>query len=104
MTIAEAINAASAEYDEEVRRCQRDSALNELMASATLTEYQEIDQELPGYISEILGVLKMPPGVLDPRIYRMARMVFRMGMRAQRKLDQPDQRTATLWRSDTREQ
>jgi hypothetical protein len=102
MTIAEALRAVNDEYNDECLRTRNNAAFNELVASAIGGEYEEIDQELPSYVGEILAALDMPPGIVDPRYYQMARMCFRMGMRVQRKLDQPNKKTTMFWRSDQR--
>lgn len=104
MTIAEAIRAASDEYTEECRRSGCEAAFNQLMEATIGAEYQEIDKELPSYVGDILGALGFPNGPVDGRYYQMARMVFRMGMRTQRKLARPDQATTMFWRSDQKEQ
>lgn len=102
MTIGEAFRAVTAEYNAECASARRDKTFNEFMGATLITESQEIDEELPGLVGEILTVLEMPPGILDPRIYTMTRMIFRAGMRVQRKLDRPDETTTLFWRSDQR--
>jgi len=102
MTITEAFLAVTREYNDECLRVRDNAALQELMQSTVCAEYQEIDQALPDYVGEILAHLEMPPGYLDPRIYTMVRMVFRFGMRTQRKLDRPEEATSMFWRSDQR--
>lgn len=37
---------------------------------------------------------------VPPEIFQMARMCFRMGMRVQRKLDHPGEKTSMFWRTD----
>ena len=59
-------------------------------------EYEEMDKELPGYVADIARTMGVKPGTyLPPYIYQIARMCFRFWMRTQRKLDHPDQHTAT---------
>jgi hypothetical protein len=98
MTISEAMNAASNEYDIECGKARNDQSFGRLINDILGVEYEEIDAELASYVSDILGALGMR-GILDPRYYQMARMCFRMGMRVQRKIDQPDKPTSMLWRS-----
>jgi|SRR6516162_2540437 hypothetical protein len=100
MTIDQAIDAVSQEYNAECLRTEDDAAFASLFVEVFRVEYAEIDRELPGYVGEIMAVLGMGPGVLDPRLYQMARMCFRLGMRTQRKLDRPDQATTAFWRTD----
>ena len=97
MTIDEAICAVSDEYNRDCERAARDERYTKLMRDAIYREYDEIDRELPGYVGEIARASGVVDGtILDPWIYQMARMCFRLGMRVQRKLDQPDQET-TFW-------
>jgi hypothetical protein len=104
VTIAEAFRAVEDEYNKECIRAREESSFNELMGSVIVSEYQEIDEVLPDCVAGALTSLEMPPGILDSRIYIMVRLVFRAGMRTQRKLDRPDQETSTFWRSDQRGQ
>jgi hypothetical protein len=72
------------------------------MMETMANEYEEIDRELPGYVAEIALCHGLPPGTELPGwIYQLARMVFRMGMRTQRKIDRPEEVSSTFWRSDT---
>ena len=101
MTIAEAMKAASDEYNQECHRMREDKAFAALCAEYMRGEYRQIDQELPGYVSDIMLSQGAPSGtILDFAFYQMARMCFRMGMRVQRKLDHPTEATSILWRSD----
>lgn len=104
MTIGEAMCAVNDEYSEECERAKREHPFNLLLQHAIGAEYVEIDQQLPSYVGEIMGaLLKLPiPGrvVIPPEVYQLARMCFRMGMRVQRKLDHPEERSSLFWRSD----
>ncbi len=104
MTIGEAFRAVNEEYNAECASANTEQTFNEFMGATLIAEAKEIDEELPRLVGEILTALEMPPGILDHRIYTMARMVFRAGMRVQRKLDRPDKETTIFWRSDQREQ
>ena len=97
MTINEAIRAVSDEYDRDCQRSSQDARYGKLLKDAIDWEYIQIDRELPGLVAGIARGSGVANGtVLDPWIYQMARMCFRLGMRVQRKLDQPDQET-TFW-------
>lgn len=99
MTIDQAMRAASDEYDADVARSRSSPAFLEVMAKAMEKEYKEMDVELPAYVAEIAVELGQPKGTrLDPWIYQLARMCFRMGMRTQRKIDHPSEATSVLWR------
>jgi hypothetical protein len=101
MTISEAMEAAGWEYDRECAQARADQTFNMLMGRLIGGEYEEIDRELPGYVADIARAHGVIPGtVLPDYVYQMARMVFRMGMRTQRKLDHPDEPTTMFWRSD----
>lgn len=101
MTIAEAMLAVNDEYNEECRRAQQEHPFNLLMVHAINSEYAEIDQELPSYVSDIAHAMGVPSGtIVEPWIYQLARMAFRMGMRTQRKLERPEERSSLFWRSD----
>jgi hypothetical protein len=101
MNITEAMRAVSNEYDREAERTGKDHTFHTLAAKCLVKEYEEIDQELPGYVAEIAASMGVPYGTeLPPYVYQAARMCFRMGMRTQRKLTQPDQATSIFWRSD----
>ena len=101
MTIGEAMRAVSDEYDEEVKRARQDEAFGALMGACIGLEYEEMNTELPHYVSEIARASGVKTGTaLPPYVYQMARMCFRMGMRTQRKLDRPDEPTTMFWRSD----
>lgn len=102
MTITEAIEAVSDEYDDEARRARKDLPFALLASKCMGNEYDEIDQKLPGYVAQIVGGMSdLPSGTALPDyVYVAARMCFRLGMRTQRKLDHPDQVTSIFWRSD----
>jgi hypothetical protein len=101
MDIAEAMNAISDEYDAEALFARRDRAFSTLAEKCLRKEYEEIDQELPGYVADIARAMGVPQGTELPHyVYQTARMCFRLGMRTQRKIDHPDQVTSTFWRSD----
>jgi hypothetical protein len=101
MNISEAMRAVNDEYDDECARAREDHTFDALMGEAIGTEYNEIDQELPGYVIDIVRAHGVPVGtVLPTYVYQLARMVFRMGMRVQRKLDCPGEATSMFWRSD----
>ena len=100
MTLAEAMFEADQEYSAEVLRARQDKALDALMSATILTEYAELDEQLPSYVAHILSSMGWEPGLLDPRLYQLATMCFRAGMRVQRKLYHPDQPTTVFWRSD----
>jgi hypothetical protein len=101
MKIHQAMELVSNEYDQECLRARQDAAFNTLMSEAMDAEYDEIDQELPGYVAEIARAHGVPAGtMLPPYVYQLARMVFRMGMRTQRKIDRPEETSTMFWRSD----
>ena len=103
MTITEAMRAAGEEYDEECQRMQDDPAFAALAGECIGAEYDEIDRELAVYVGYILQAFGWKPGAVVPQeIYQLARMCVRMGMRTQRKLDRPDEKTSLFWRSDRR--
>jgi hypothetical protein len=100
MTISQAIAAVSAEYDEECRKAQTVAGFDAMMCVTIADEYDEIDRELPSYVVDIASAKGVPGGtVLPDYVYQMARMCFRLGMRVQRKLDQPERVTTTFWQS-----
>ena len=102
MTITEAMRAVSDEYDAEMTRfASGDKTVRSLVTACLMEEYNEIDQELVGYVSQIAAGMGVPPGTTLPDyVYQMARMCFRIGMRTQRKIDHPDKVTSIFWRSD----
>ncbi|HEY1896727.1 MAG TPA: hypothetical protein VGG62_10665 [Terracidiphilus sp.] len=101
MNISEAMRAVSEEFDDEVTRAREDRAFSALMCEAIGAEYDEIDQELSAYVIDIVRAHGVPVGtVLPTYVYQLARMVFRMGMRVQRKLDRPSEASSIFWRSD----
>lgn len=105
MTIDEAVVAVDNEYDAELKHAETCDGFGRLMADAIHGEYDEMDRVLPGYVGEIGAACGLEPGTVVPFfVYQMARMCFRLGMRAQRKLDRPEEPTTTFWRADRREQ
>jgi hypothetical protein len=101
MKIDQAIDLVGKEFDEECFRARDDAAFDALMCQTIYGEYAEIDRGLPPYVSEIARGHGVPAGTTLPEyVYQMARMCFRMGMRAQRKLDRPDEPSSMFWRSD----
>jgi hypothetical protein len=98
MTIREAETLVTAEYNEECLEARKSPARNLLMAAAINREYTEIDEFLPSYVGEIAATMGAPQGmVLPDYVYQAARMAFRLGMRVQRKIDQPDIPTTIFW-------
>lgn len=105
MKIDEAIRAISDEYDLEVALTKINRAFARQMEQALGDEYDEIDRELPGYVAEIAKGMGVKVGTTLPDyVYQVARMCFRMGMRAQRKIDHPNEHTTVLWRANGRPQ
>lgn len=103
MTIDEAIRAISDEYDLEVALTQISRAFATQMEQALDAEYAEIDRELPGYVADIAKGMGVKVGTILPDyVYQVARMCFRMGMRTQRKIDNPGEATSALWRGNGR--
>ena len=101
MNITEAMHAVSAEYDEEVNHARRNPRLNHLIKQTVAAELEEIDRDLPAYIAEIAKGMGEPVGTMLPDyVYMACVMCFRFGMRVQRKIDNPDQPTSLLWRTD----
>ena len=101
MNITEAMRAVNDEYNIEVLRARQDRAFCSLMNQCIGKEYEEIDRELTSYVAEIAATMGVPVGTALPDyVYQMARMCFRIGMRAQRKIDHPEQATSMFWRSD----
>lgn len=105
MTIDEAMRAVSDEYDAEVNRGALDRAFARRMNKAVGEEYDEMDRALPDYVADIARAAGVETGtILAPWIYLMARLCFRMGMRAQRKIDNPGEATSIFWRANGRAQ
>lgn len=101
MNITEAMRAVDEEYSAECVRAQKDAGFGALLAECVYTEYDEIDRELPDYVTEIARTMGAQPGsTLPPMYYQMARMCFRLGMRCQRKIDRPEEPSSVFWRSD----
>ena len=101
MTIDEAMRAVSDEYGEDVARAATSHAFNQLLKQALASEYDEIDRELPEIVAQIAGSMGVKTGtILPPYVYQVARMAFRIGMRVQRKLDHPGEKTTALWRAN----
>lgn len=101
MKIDEAMSAVSSEYDAEIDQANISGVFERLMAQAMHSEYEELDHVLPEYVADIARAHGLPVGtILPPYVYQIARMCFRMGMRTQRKLDHPSERTTTFWRGD----
>jgi hypothetical protein len=99
MTITEAIRAVSDEYDGDVAQAAANAGFARLMKAETCREYGEIDEELPSYVEEIARGMGVKPGTILPSyVYTACRMAFRMGMRTQRKLERPDEKTSVFWR------
>jgi hypothetical protein len=100
MTIAEAIEAVAGEYDRECAYAEDHDEFDALMRQTLHAEYKQIDRHLPSYVTAIARVSGVPVGTQLPQyVYQIARMCFRMGMRAQRKLDDPEQETTIFWQS-----
>jgi hypothetical protein len=98
MTISEAMQAVSEEYDEECYNARDDAEFDGIMRQVFREEYRQIDRKLPAYVADIAGVHGVPIGtVLPDYVYQMARMCFRLGMRVQRKLDHPEVPTTIFW-------
>lgn len=97
MTIAEAMNAVSDDYDAETERASKDPRLKRLLMERLYEEWKEIDKELPGILAACAKD-SVPDGtVLPDWIYVAARLVFRLGMRVQRKLDHPTEPSTAFW-------
>jgi hypothetical protein len=63
LTITEAMRAVSDEYDAEMTRFASGDKVFRPLAEACLgEEYDEIDQELVGYVAEIASAMGVPPG------------------------------------------
>ena len=96
MTISEAMRAVDAESSEESLKARKSPEFNRMMTEVIAHEYDELDKELPDYVTHIALASGVKTGTfLPPYVYQMARMCFRFGMRVQRKLDHPDQPTTT---------
>jgi hypothetical protein len=101
MNLAEAMRQVSEEYDQECLRAQNDPSFHQLMTECLGREYDELDQELPGYVHDVAVATGVPLGTVLPTwTYHLARLCFRLGMRTQRKLDRPDEPTSLFWRTD----
>lgn len=100
MTINEAMDAASAEYNQEVEQSKTDPRMDWLIRQVMAEEYREIERELPSYVMDIARAMGVPVGTILPHyVYQAALMCFRFGMRTQRKLDHPGEKTTLFWRS-----
>ena len=101
MKLSEAILAVSAECDREVDQARSGDPVFDRMMRVTIgEEYKELDKVLPTYVAEIASAKGVPGGTYLPEyVYQIARMCFRMGMRTQRKLDQPDKVTTSFWQT-----
>ena len=75
MTISEAMDATSDEYNEEVERSKKNSSFAQLMVKTIDREYREIDKKLPEYVADIARASGVPVGTyLPPYVYQMARV------------------------------
>lgn len=97
MTISEAIEAVTEEYNRECYYARDHADFDAMMRRTVYLEYEQLDRKLPSYVGQIVGALGAPDGFLPDYVYQMARMCFRLGMRVQRKLDQPELETTCLW-------
>jgi len=101
MTIEKALRAAIDEFVDESLDTHNDEVFHGLLPTI-FAEDDEIDKVLPEFVADALNAYDVPHNVRDERIYKLARNCIRLGMRLQRKLDRPDQKTTAFWRSDQR--
>jgi len=104
MTINEALRAVDIEYSNETTEARHNARLNRAMTNTLHREFEEIDKELPDVVADIARGMGVPSGTTLPGyVYQVARMCFRLGMRVQRKIDNPNEETTTFWRLDRRQ-